>query len=236
MFLKENGQTNYEMINPEEAGKFQRGMAAVLRNAKTYGATLTKDQILKLFADVSNELKKYKLNIEPDDFNTIWNPDSGNASWNNILNLLETFKNLGDRLVTGENPFLFAKPIEQVNREISKKGKSLVEQLARQLLPALDREIISSFRNIEGKTVYNLILSGFIDKQMSKFKDEEKLKAYLEEIKGDPLMSKLPFIQDLLNDDFDLQSKLETVLLDGLARKGKNRTVSYGDMSDIEMD
>ena len=236
MFLKENGQTNYEMIDAEVAGKFQRGMAAVLNFAKTNGATLSKDEILELFSRVSNELKQYKINIEPDDFNTIWNPESGNASWNNVLNLLETFKVLADQLVSGENPFLFAKPSEQVNREVSKKGKSLVEQLARQLLPALDREIVSSFRNIEGKTVYNLILSGFIDKQMSKFKDEDKLKAYLEEIKEDPLMSKLPFIQDLLNDDFDLQSKLDTVLLDGLARKGKNRTVSYGDMSDIEIE
>lgn len=236
MFLKENGQTNYEMIDAEVAGKFQRGMAAVLNFAKTNGATLSKNEILELFSRVSNELKQYKINIEPDDFNTIWNPESGNASWNNVLNLLETFKVLADQLVTGENPFLFAKPSEQVNREVSKKGKSLVEQLARQLLPALDREIVSSFRNIEGKTVYNLILSGFIDKQMSKFKDEDKLKAYLEEIKEDPLMSKLPFIQDLLNDDFDLQSKLDTVLLDGLARKGKNRTVSYGDMSDIEIE
>ena len=242
MFEVVNGETNYEKINATEAAKFQAGMAAVLNYAKVNGANLTKEQILQLFADVSKELKKYNFNIEAEDLETVWNPESGKASWANIINLFDTFKQIGDKLVAGENPFIVLRPEQEDITEsektgnAKKKSRNIVESLAKQLLPALDREVVSSFRNIEGKTVYNLILSGFINKQMSTFKDADKFAAYLEEIKADPLMSKLPFIQDLANDDFDLQGVLDTVLLDGMSRRGKNRVVSYADMSDIELE
>jgi hypothetical protein len=68
---------------------------------------------------------------------------------------------LGLELQKGNNPFLFLQPDEVIAS--SKIGnRNVVEAIAKIVQPALEKETVSSFRNIEGKTVYNLILSGFL--------------------------------------------------------------------------
>ena len=236
LFISEKGKTDFDKINPAEATRFRQSFESVLLLAQTQAANLSAAQIQTLFGDISRELSRFKLNVTAEDFNTIWAPEGGKPSWSNIVSLLDTFRKIGVELEKGVNPFTSLMPADIENREDRKVGRSLVEQLGRQLIPAMDKEIISSFRNIEGKTVYNLILSGFLNKQIETLSNPEKFSEYIREIAEDPLMSKLPFIKDLGTEDSSLQEYLQVVLLDGLTRKGKNQAVSYSDMSDIEQE
>jgi hypothetical protein len=236
LFISEKGKTDFDKINPAEATRFRQSFESVLLLAQTQAANLSAAQIQTLFADISRELSRFKLNVTAEDFNTIWAPEGGKPSWSNIVSLLDTFRKIGVELEKGVNPFTSLMPADIENREDRKVGRSLVEQLGRQLIPAMNKEVISSFRNIEGKTVYNLILSGFLNKQIETLSNPEKFSEYIKEIAEDPLMSKLPFIKDLGTEDSSLQDYLQVVLLDGLTRKGKNQAVSYSDMSDIEQE
>ena len=236
IFSKENGQANFENINNEQAIKFYQTLSAITAYARKAENLKSKDAVLEIFKDIESELSTYKINITADDLESIWNPNSAKASWGNVISLLETLTKVGEKLASGVNPFTSLLPSELVNKEDKKAGRTLLEKLAKQLMPALERERISSFRNIDGKTVYNLILSGFINKQMDKYTDPVKLKEYLKEIQDDKFISELPLFKDLLADDTNYQKDFTTVLLDGLARKGKTKSVSYDEMSDIEIE
>lgn len=236
LFNTENKVVDYNSINQQEAARLKSGISTVLNLARTQAANLSAAQIQQLFLDISKELGRFKLNVSQEDFNSIWNPESGVPKWENIINFLNTIDKIADEFVKGSNPFTTLMPSDVETREDRKQGRSLIEQLARQLLPAMDKEVISSFRNIDGKTVYNLVLSGFLNKQIEKLADPVKFAEYIQEIKEDPLMSNLPFIKDLGIEDDTLQENLKVVLLDGLTRKGKDRAVSYADMSDIEQE
>ena len=236
LFNTEEKVVNYNSINQQEAARLKSGISTVLNLARTQAANLSAAQIQQLFLDISKELSRFKLNVSQEDFNSIWNPESGVPRWENIINFLNTIDKVADEFVKGSNPFTTLMPSDVETREDRKQGRSLIEQLARQLLPAMDKEVISSFRNIDGKTVYNLVLSGFLNKQIEKLADPVKFAEYIQEIKDDPLMGNLPFIKDLGIEDDTLQENLKVVLLDGLTRKGKDRAVSYADMSDIEQE
>lgn len=226
-----NGQTDFNSIKQEAVELFITG----IEDSISVANKITQKADIDAFLDnLTKKLKAIKLNLSTDDLNTIWNPDTGKASWGNIQALLNELLKLGNDLKAGNNPFLFLQPDEIIAS--SKIGnRNIVERLAKIMQPALERETVASSRNIEGKTVYNLILSGFLNKQLAKFKDDAKLEEYLESIKNDPLLKNLPFILDLKNEEGSLQDKLNVVILDGLSRSGKNIGQGYSDMSPIEL-
>jgi len=227
--------------NKAAAEPFLKMLTAIrnylITNRNAEKKPLTKQDILQAFEDLSKvAFVKNKINITAQDLEAIWNPETGKASFANVLKLIDTFIKVGEKLKTGENPFISLLPEEVVDQNVRKEGKSLIESLARQLLPISQSEVVSTFRNIDGKTVYNLILSNFLDKQVDKFLDPEKFEEYLQTIKEDELLSAMPFLKDLANEDLNLQEKLEVVLLDGFSRSGKNKSVGYTEMSDIEIE
>ena len=116
-----------------------------------------------------------------------------------------------------------------------KSGKSLVEQLAQIIEPALDAELVSSFRGVGGKSKYNIILSGQINKMLSEFNNQEQLDAFIASVANDKVLSNLPLLKDLQEDE-TLRNVFSSVILDGLTRKGQNKAVSYNRMSDIELE
>ena len=135
-----------------------------------------------------------------------------------------------------KNPFTSLMPETDIKYTKDKKsGKSLVEQLAELIEPALDAELVSSFRGVGGKSKYNIILSGQINKMLSKFNNQEELDAFIESIANDKVLSNLPLLKDLQEDE-NLRNVFSSVILDGLTRKGQNKAVSYNRMSDIEME
>jgi len=226
-----NGQTDFTNIKQEAVTLYLKGIEDSIGVANKIS---NKQDIDNFLDNLSKKLKAIKLSITTEDLNTIWNPESGKASWGNIQALLTQLQKLGLELQKGNNPFLFLQPDDVIAS--SKIGdRNVVEAIAKIVQPALEKETVSSFRNIEGKTVYNLILSGFLNKQIAKFKDDAELQKYLEEISGDPLLRNLPFIQDLKNPEGTLQDKLSVVILDGLSRSGKNQAQGYSDMSPIEL-
>lgn len=230
------GKTNFEDINHEKVDELNEALnIKKVQGVAISNATDKKAAAALFFRTLEETLKKANINISADDIETIWNPESGNASWKNVENLIDTLIKITEELATDKNPFLAMKPDEDVVNPKIKGNKNSIEKLGRLLQPALEREVVSVFRNIEGKTVYNLMLANFLSKQVDKFKDPQLLQEYLEEVSGDTLISKLPFLKDLANDDSDVNGLLEISILDGLARKGKKKSVSYGDMSDIEM-
>jgi predicted NAD-dependent protein-ADP-ribosyltransferase YbiA (DUF1768 family) len=230
------GKTNFEDINHEKVDElFEALTAKKLQGTSISNAVDKKETAALFFRTLEEILNKANINISADDIATVWNPESGNASWKNVENLIDTLIKITEELATDKNPFLAMKPDEDIVNKKIKGNKNSIEKLGRLLQPALEREVVSSFRNIEGKTVYNLMLANFLSKQVNKFKNPELLQEYLEEVAGDNLISNLPFLKDLSNDDSDVNGLLEISILDGLSRKGKKRSVSYGDMSDIEM-
>lgn len=233
-------EDDLETIKTDKAATLKKGLEAILgffkKGTDQTGQQISKDTIEEALGKVAKELQKHGFNLSQEDLITIWNPESGKPSFNNIIKLIETFVSITAELEKGNNIFAYQRPTEDLVTKETRKERTLVEKLARQLLPALEKEIISSFRNIDNKTVYNLILSGFLDKQLSKLQDPEKIQEYMKEIAGDPLMSQLPILKDLLETDSDFQDNFKAVLLDGLTRKGKKRAVGYSDMSDIEME
>ena len=135
-----------------------------------------------------------------------------------------------------KNPFTSLMPETDIEFSKDKRsGKSLVEQLAQIIEPALDSELVSSFRGVGGKSKYNIILSGQINKMLSKFNNEAELDAFIESIADDKLLSNLPLLKDLQGDEA-LRNTFKSVILDGLTRKGQNKAISYNRMSDIEME
>ena len=135
-----------------------------------------------------------------------------------------------------ENPFTHLLPETSIKHTSDKKsGKSLVNLLATAIEPGLDAELVSSFRGIGGKTKYNIILSGQINKMLEEVTNETELNAYINKIKNDPLYRNLPLLKDLVGDE-SLRNTFKAVILDGLARKGKNKAIPYDKMSDIELE
>ena len=229
-----------ETIDTEKAKQFAKNLLTIydflVKNQSAQGGTLTAETIDRTLSDVSKLLTKNGINLSKQDLQNVVSPKEGKFEWKNLIDLLSTVNKIAKELSEGNNVFAFLKPTEELITKENRKEKTLIEELARKITPVLEREVVSSFRNIDNKTVYNLILSGFLDKQLSKFTDYDKLQEYLKEIAGDPLMSNLPILEDLLDQDSNFQKNFHSVLLDGLTRKGKKQAASYADMSDIEME
>jgi hypothetical protein len=237
-----NGARNFENVNPEKAGAISDEIE-ILKNQAASITTRIEDETFEqaveiLFKIMSEKFAKLYINLTPEDLINVWKPTKGKtrkASWGNITSLINVVSDIAKELELGHNPFLYARPEQLVVDPKVKKNKNNIERLATILQPALEKEVVSVFRSIKGKTTYNLILSNFLNKQLNKFKDPKKFAQYMDEIKGDEYMKNLPFLKDLANPEEDLGSLLEAVVLDGLVRKGKNRSVNYTEMSDIEL-
>jgi len=231
------GRTNFEDINLEKVDALLEALTNIKLSASTINKAEgnTKKAAELLFKVLSNTITKVNINISPEDIYTVWNPETGKASWKNIENLINTLIDITTELSNNKNPFLGLKPDELIVDRKVKGDKNSIEKLGRILQPALEKEVVSAFRNIEGNTVYNLILSNFLNKQLDKFKNEESFQEYLEQISKDSLLSNLPFIKDLNDPDSGVMKALNIIILDGLARKGKKKSVTYEKMSDIEM-
>jgi hypothetical protein len=239
------GRTNFEDINQTAVDEFVRSIEALEKSANdistasqsTTNQTETiKERVNKLFDLLSKSFTKRNINLSVEDLNSIHNPEGGQASWKNILEVISSVKQIALELKAGKNPFLDLKPDDEIMDAAKKGKKNSIERLGRSLQAAMEKEIVSVFRNIEGKTVYNVILSNFLNKQLTKFTDYDKLLEYRDSIANDPLLSQMPFIQDLLDERSDLMGMLKVSILDGLRRQGKKRAVGYSDMSDIEME
>jgi hypothetical protein len=231
------GQTDFESINFDNAVTQLSRITEILENVLN-----TNNNEKEIIDELSKFLTDNNINITSKQLNEIWNPKVKNkkASWNNIKKLTEDTNLIFNELVNGRNPFLDLKATDQLsNGKESKSISSILENFARKLKPAMDEELILSFRNANNKTVYSIQYSNYLTKLISKFKTVDSFNEYFEKIKTDPLLKNMPLFKDLLNEDggkTGLMDELQIVIFDGLAREGKSKSVEYSKLSDIEME
>lgn len=206
--------------------------------------------VSEIFDELSQTLQKYGFNITPEDLLAVLNPPKDLKDYKGSLDNLYTTKtnrnqkgllnvimSIIKEFEEGKNSFTVLTPTgEKSLGKGKRKSGSLVESLARVLIPTMQGEVVDSFRNVNNKTAYNLIFSGHLNKMITELQDPDSIKKYIEERKGDMLLKNLPYIQDLQDPENDLMENLETVVLDGLSRQGKNKSVQYSKMSDIELE
>lgn len=205
--------------------------------------------VAEVIEKLSELFIKYKFNITEEELLLILNPPQGltdyRASLDNLYTnvqgnsngLLNIVSNIIKQFEEGTNSFTSLTPTgEKSLAKGSRKQTSLVEDLAKAIIPAMQAEVVASFRNVNNKTAYNLIASGHLNKMITELQDPDALIDYLKEREEDALLSNLPYIEDLQDPDSDLMNTLETVILDGLSRQGKNKSVQYSKMSDIELE
>ena len=239
------GKLDYEKIDLDAAETLKDELNLSIGEFTTInkdGSRTSRETILEEFETLGEIFKDYGINISPKDLENILNVDENVTNFTGtldpILSLLNTLQKISKELVEGNNPFtsLIPQEIAEEDKVNHKKRKSLLAELGTKLIPAMDQEIVSSYRNIEGKTAYNLILSGQLNKMVSQFTNPDSLSQYAELVEGDGLISNLPLLKDLQNPESDLQENFKVVLLDGLTRKGKKQAVTYSNMSDIEIE
>ena len=254
---------NIQELNQVEVALFKKGIETAIEEIqliKKLELPFNKpdadlDQIravAEVIETLSKLLAKYKISISEDELLLVLNPPAElkdyTASLNNFYTteqtgsatkpgLLNVLKNIVKELEEGKNSFTALTPTgENTLGKGTRKATSLVEALGRAIIPAMQTEVVASFRNVNNKTAYNLIASGHLNKMITELQDPDALKDYLEKRKEDPLLANLPYIEDLQDPDDNLMDTLETVILDGLSRQGKNKSVQYSKMSDIELE
>jgi len=215
----------------------------------------------KFFELVSEKISRININISPEQLRKIY--ESGGTEFRykraKIGNLLNVLIGIGKKLAgtttvsmqkdgtklvptykpdstKRNNPFTSLMPEIDIQYGRDKSsGKSLVQNLAEILEPILDTELVSSFRGVGGKNKYNIILSGQINKMLSTFRSQEELEAFMKKVSSDPVLGNLPLLKDLQESE-RLQNRFQSIILDGLTRKGQNKAVPYNRMSDIELE
>ena len=237
LLSNKNNVFDVETVNIAEANNFLEDLNTILPILNNGAFWKSRAEVIDMFNNVSKTLGKYKIELTADDLVNIWENGGEKASYKNVVDLVTTIQNIAVELSEGNNPFTSSYPTEEeISRETKKAGRTLLEKLAKQIMPVVEKDIMLAARNIDNKTVYSLILSGFINKQMETFKSRQKLAEYYDSIKNDSFVANLPLLKDLLDDTNNTQDILSTIILDGFTRQNKNESVSYTDMSDTEME
>ena len=136
---------------------------------------------------------------------------------------------------------------ESLEDNSSKADDDLLKDLAKSMEPGLATEGLFAFKNMDGKTIYALVYSGAINKQIEKLKTIEGLQEILsQEGSDDNFLRQLPLVQQLLDPDSQINEKVTSssegegkymslTILDGMREERKSRGVVYSRMSDQEL-
>ena len=221
------GQRNFESFNNEEINKQVLILDAIKIAAKGAATIESKNNILK---SLETFLKENNLNISENQLLEIWNPDGDVNNWNKIKKVIDSTESIFSSLLNEKNPFL-----ELVSDE--KSGfKVVLKSFVESVKPGFDNTVNASFISGDKKAVYSIQYSNYLTKLISKFKNKKDFVDYKEYIKSDVLMSSVPLLEDLMEDEETTSNmkELEVVILDSLVREGKRRGTNYSDLNDTE--
>ena len=230
----QKGEKNFESINEKEVKETRKNIKELQKEIED---SRSKEIVNPLIKKISNFFTENNIPLSENQILDIWNTGGENmkVNYDNLKRLLESAdNNIFKKLEEGNNPFLNMVPEETIVSENKTISRSFIENFARTIKPAMEKETIIAFRNADNKTVYSIQLSNFLNKSLSKLTDETKLKERIENVKKDPLISSLPILKDL-EENPNYRDNLEVVTFDGLSRKGKSRSVDYSSLGDIEM-
>lgn len=235
----QKGQTNFESPNLDRVTGAVSGLDSLLKRAKE---TESEKELYDIVSDLSKFLEKNYIYVTPEQLIEIWGPATRTVdgkkefyfiqkNWDRVRNVMNSAKGIMIELANRRNPFLEMRPDQD-------GYKSVMEKFVRSVKAGMDNEVIASYRNGDNKTVYAIQYSNHLTKLISEFKTPEGVAAWKERNARDPLLMSMPFVQDLVKEGrgTPLQKELEAVTFDSLARKGKSKSVPYGDLSDIEME
>jgi hypothetical protein len=207
------------------------------------------EDILKTLEGLSKFYYSLNLPITPKHLRLVWAPNRRDVrpSVENINEVINATQAILIKLKKGENPFLEITAEDKESSFMGRKTKirvSSVSTLAKTLKLGLEDEVNLSFRDPNNKTKYAVQYSGYLNKLVSKFKNAEHAKRVWQNIKQDPLLSKMP----LYNEIFDMKTGevtefitganagLDVIILDSLAREGKTRAIPYDELSPAELE
>jgi hypothetical protein len=222
------GQRNY---NKPKLSKVSEEIVKLGKLRERAQKTTKPEELRKIVKDFSDFLTSNNIFVTSQQLTDIWNPSKefSQTKWDNIIGVMNKANAVFMQLANGHNPFLVLRPD-------SEDGfKAPLQEFVEALKPGMEKEVIAAFRNGDNKTVYAIQYSNHLTKMMQILKDPEKFKQYLEENKKDPVLMSMPMIQEIRDGEMDPE-ELEVVLFDSLARKGKNKSVPYSELSDIEME
>ncbi len=234
------GQRNFEDVDTNKVGLRVFELENLLNKIKNASPSNAKevDSVLK---ELSETIAKSNINFSVEQLEMIWNPNrrGERASFANILDFTESLIGVFNALEKGDNPFLHLVEEEFIDNKNIKRERKVLERFVSNAFFAYQDQLVAAHRNANGKTVYSIQLSNYLNKQLSTFKNQKDFDNYFEKIKNDPLLSNLPFFKMITDENgkllSDVTKNLEVTIIDALSRKGKNKAVSYDGLSPIEM-
>jgi hypothetical protein len=240
------GQRNFEDINTEEVAKVRYSLTSSenptnIKNRIKDARPENRSEVVEILTELSKELKRININFTPTQLELIWNPpaERQKASYGNIIMFMESLDNVLKNLEEGKNPFLHLVEQEFLDNKNILRPRRVLEDFVSKAFYAFDNQLVAAHRNADGKTVYAIQLSNYLNKKMAILKDQKKFTQYLEKIKNDPLLSNMPIFKILADENGQLKSDIleqfEITVFDALARKGKKKSVSYSKLSPIEI-
>ncbi|MHA1904727.1 MAG: hypothetical protein ACW977_12255, partial [Candidatus Thorarchaeota archaeon] len=234
------GQRNFEDVAIDKVSLRVFELENLLNKIKNASPSNAKevDSVLK---ELSETIEKSNINFSVEQLEMIWNPNrrGERASFANILDFTESLIGVFNALEKGDNPFLHLVEEEFIDNKNIKRERKVLERFVSNAFFAYQDQLVAAHRNANGKTVYSIQLSNYLNKQLATFKNQKDFDNYFEKIKNDPLLSNLPFFKMITDESGKLSSdvtkNLEVTIIDALSRKGKNKAVSYDGLSPIEM-
>jgi hypothetical protein len=243
------GQSNFESVNKNTLKAHKNELQEIIdtmfyRDANNINRlrNLNDEESLEMLEDISKFMyKNLNINITPEQLAVAWKPNRKDvkASWENIGKIVTSLNEIYTELSKDKNPFLVIAPEESVQDLTKRSGGNKIANLVSYLKPGLEDEVITAFRNAENKTVYSIQLANHLSRIVSQFKNKEDLKAFIENVSGDPVLSELPILKDLYDSETEemtaLGQEFNIAVFDALSKKGKTAAVPYTKLNAEEM-
>ena len=220
------GQRNFKEINIQEVYSQKEKLENIQSSAIEVINSQSLEKAEEIIKDLSEFLSNNNLPISEEQLTVIWNPSENfeSVKWKNIIKIINNVENIFKQLENEKNPFL------------ERSNKKYLENLIKTLEPALSKEYNASIINTEGKPIYSIQYSNYLNRLISKFKTKEGVEEYYQKVKKDPLLSNMPFTNDLLEEGnvTGNMENLEINIFEALSRKTKYKSIPYKRLTDIE--
>jgi len=177
---------------------------------------------------LAKHLKPTGIPLAAEEINRLIN--LGENKKDNAAGLLNALTQVAEELVEGRNPFLYLRSTEDIENPDAVGESNVVQNLASLMSPIYEENVVSAFKNVEKKTVYNFQLSNFLSKKMNEWSDPQALKDWYDEVKTDPTFSNSPLIKELLENPGDIE-ELSYAVLDGINDTKNRNKIKYSKMS-----
>jgi len=235
-----SGQKDFTSIDKE----FALQKLAEFKEIRTnFDNARGKDTIITELGKISEFLYSIELPITTKQLVDTWAPvrTDVSPSVKRVHKVLNRVEDILQKLSEGQNPFLEIKKSDSGENQTA--IGSPVAGLAAALKLGLETHVNMAFRDSNNKTKYTVQYSNYLNKLFSKLTNPREAKAFWEEIRQDPILSKSPMINDI----FDMETGelktfstseegLTVAMFESLSRQGKFYSIPYDELSPAELE